>query len=161
MAIVYCSCSEKLNFEYYSGPDYIRFKPNNFAGDYTDSYKGVWYFSSRGNTDDTVIYCPVEVLGNLSSRPRQIRLEQTFPNDGYPQATPGLLYVPFDDPASLAAMQIPADTGTFSIPIRIINNRDTLSKYYNGVRLNFKLVDSDDFQAADSAFIHGYIHIYR
>ena len=142
VALMYVSCEEE-KFDYYTGEEYIRLVPSVFDAP-SFKYERTLNFAQY-SYKDTVCLIDVEVIGGVSSQPRQVKFEQMIVDESQKQAMPGVLFVPFDDPAMLAKMILPADSVRAKIPIRVLCNRDTLNKYASspGIRLNFKIVESE------------------
>lgn len=124
------SCSKEPEF-LYDSPDSVYF---NFED--TASSKIIYTFAYNPELVEDTIYLPVKISGKREPYSRSFKIAVV---DSATTASPTLHYEAFKE-----SYEIPADSGTFSLPLIIYNQDPELD--VSTVTLAFSLQSSDDFK---------------
>ena len=141
LAIFISSCSKEPEF-IYDSPDSVYF---NFKD--TASSKIVYTFAYNPELAEDTIYLPVKIAGKRVPTSRSFKIAVI---DSATTASPSLHYEAFKE-----SYEIPADSGTFSLPVIIYNKDPELD--VSTLTLAFSLQPSDDFNVDFPHMITGKI----
>ena len=159
----FVSCTEEKP-GYYAGENYVQFYNSAASVRYDVKTNPSKYPStlSASITRDTA-YFKVQVIGQPSDKPRKVRFEQYYDEtDTYPQAEPGVNYVPFDDASLQEMMVVPGDTAYAEIPVVVLYDVTLPSGGTTQYRiLNFRIVDSEDLILGQKFLSKGRLQIQQ
>ena len=131
LVFVLVNCSENPDYVYDSQIDNIYFNIRNTDGSILYSFA-----DTTLDIVEVTLYLPVKVSGNRLPKDRSMKIGVV---DAQTTAISGLHYAPLSQ-----SYTIPADSGTFMLPVVLYNKDDILME--STVVLSLQLLNSDDFE---------------
>jgi len=131
LSVMFSSCTQKEPLAYEGAP-LVQFA-NPLKNSYYASQKNCTFYYSAANVTRDTIYVPVTINAAIPTKDCQVSVTQytdTNVYKDYPQAKPGIHYLPFDDVDSRKAMVVKKGNYNDSIPIVILRDASLKNQTY-------------------------------